>query len=173
MSFLRNIPIVRNFLGDNQEERPAAPPARSSPLAAASPFVGVGFGSPAAAGLPKPTPTNGLAAASGDDRAGGAAGRSSWLSPRKFLTIGMLRRKLMAVVARAGAVARALGLRAHGLLRVLSTEGFPGEPLRASQGSPQACRLLPSSAVMWARFRLTSRPQWALAMAFKAAGRPR
>jgi hypothetical protein len=109
-------------------------------------------GAAAAAGLPNPTPTNGLAAASGDDRAGGAAGRSSWLSPRKFLTIGMLRRKLMAVVARAGAVARALGLRARGLPRVLSEAGLQGaagglrkEPTRqqtsAGDRLVQACLL--------------------------------
>ena len=42
----------------------------------------------------------------------------------------------MTAVARASAVARALGVRARGLLRVLSTEGFPGEPLGAAQGSP-------------------------------------
>ena len=102
------------------------------------PVKGAGCeGAAAAAGLPKPTPTNGLAAASGDDRAGGAALCSSSAPPRKFLTIGMLRRKLMAAVARAGAVARALGLRARGLLLVLS-EGLPsGGPLGAARRSPR------------------------------------
>lgn len=47
------------------------------------------------AGLAKPTPTNGLAAASGEDRGGSAAGCVSSSVPKKFLTIGMLRRKLM------------------------------------------------------------------------------
>ncbi len=70
MSFLRNIPIVRNFLGAGEEERPAAPPARSSPLAAASPFVGVGFGSPAAAAAPsQPAPFTGFGSPSPADRA--------------------------------------------------------------------------------------------------------
>ena len=64
----------------------------------------------------------------------------------------------MAAVARAGAVARALGVRARGLLRVLSTQASPGGPLRAAQRSPRACTRLPVSAVFWARFQLTSRP---------------
>ena len=69
MSFLRNIPIVRNFLGAGEEEQRAAPPARSSPLAAASPFVGVGFGSPAAAAAPsQPAPFTGFGSPSLTDR---------------------------------------------------------------------------------------------------------
>ena len=46
----------------------------------------------------------------------------------------------MAAVARAGAVARALGVRARGLLRVLS-EGLPsGGRLGAARGSPRGSK---------------------------------
>ena len=41
----------------------------------------------------------------------------------------------------------------------------PGGPLGAAPRSPRALQAVTVSAVMWARFQLTSRPQWALAMA--------